>query len=198
MASTHDREPANAAEALERLDRWARYETSMERLLQAVAEVTAEVMPGDAEASISVSIGHVPTTVVSTGPLAFACDESQYGRGDGPCLHAARTGEVTEIADMQAETRWPAFVQEAAERGVLSSLSIPLPMSAGISASLNIYARRPHAFDEASRAAATRVAPYAAVAVTNMRAYRDARDLMADVARVSRSGTGQQERTDPL
>jgi GAF domain-containing protein len=143
-------------------------------------------MPGDSEASISVSIGHVPTTVVSTGPLAFACDESQYGRGDGPCLHAAGTGEVTEIADMQAETRWPAFVQEAAERGVLSSLSIPLPMSAGISASLNIYARRPHAFDEESRAVATRFVPYAAIAVTNMQAYRDARDLTAEVTRTSR------------
>ena len=198
MASTYDRQPADAAEALERLDRWARYETSMERLLQAVAEVTTQVMPGETEASVSVSIGHVPTTVVSTGPLAFACDECQYGHGEGPCLHAAGTGEVIEIADMRAETRWSDFVHEAAERGALSSLSIPLPMSEGIPASLNIYARRPHAFDEASRAAATRVAPYAAVAVANMPAYRDARALMADVTRISRSGTGQRERTEPL
>jgi AmiR/NasT family two-component response regulator len=43
---------------------------------------------------------------------------------------------------------------------------------------LNIYARRPHAFDEEKvQAAAARFAPYAAVAVANMQAYQDARNM---------------------
>jgi AmiR/NasT family two-component response regulator len=44
---------------------------------------------------------------------------------------------------------------------------------------LNIYNREPHAFDEDSRAAAKKFVPYAAVAVTNMQSYQDAR-TMAD------------------
>jgi hypothetical protein len=40
---------------------------------------------------------------------------------------------------------------------------------------LNIYARTPDAFDEASRAVATGFAPYAAVAAGTVQAYRSAR-----------------------
>jgi AmiR/NasT family two-component response regulator len=53
-----------------------------------------------------------------------------------------------------------------------------------VAGALNIYARKPNVFDEDSRAAATKFAPYAAVAVSNMRAYQDARD-MADNLRVA-------------
>ncbi|MCW2537338.1 MAG: Response regulator with antiterminator output domain, partial [Modestobacter sp.] len=39
-----------------------------------------------------------PSTAVHTGQLALDLDESQYGRGHGPCLHAATSGELVEIA----------------------------------------------------------------------------------------------------
>ena len=44
-----------------------------------------------------------------------------------------------------------------------------------------IYARRPDAFDEASRSVATRFAPYAAVAAGNLYAYQSARDMAANL-----------------
>jgi GAF domain-containing protein len=177
MASerTHPRDPERA---LEQLGGLALHEISMETLLQSVADVAKGVVPGNSEASVSVMIGTVPTTAVSTGPLALECDESQYGHGAGPCLHAATTGELTEIADAQAETRWRDYVQQAAERGALSSLSVPLPMmDKAMSAALNIYARRPNAFDGKTRAVAISLAPYAAVAVAHTQAYQHARRL---------------------
>jgi hypothetical protein len=66
----------------------------------------------------------------------------------------------------------------AAEHGALSSLSVPLSIDQDeqVKAALNIYAREPHAFDEDSRTAATRFAPYAAVAAGNLHAYRSAVD----------------------
>jgi AmiR/NasT family two-component response regulator len=42
---------------------------------------------------------------------------------------------------------------------------------------LNVYNREPDAFDEDSRSAAQRFVPYAAVAVSNMLAYQDARNM---------------------
>jgi GAF domain-containing protein len=183
MARTQNRQPVNAddavnaEDALERLRRLFLGETSMEALLQAVAEVAKQVMPGEPETSVSVLVGRVPTTVVSTGALAHDCDESQYKLGNGPCLEASTSGELTEMADAVAEPRWRDYVQEAAERGVLSSLSVPLPIGKGSSAALNIYARTANAFDEDSRSVALRVAPYAAVAIANMRAYQDARSM---------------------
>src|SRR3954447_10788740 len=98
----------------------------MESLLQQVAELSKTVMPGNPETSVLLLVRDKPTTVVSSGQLATDLDERQYERGHGPCLHAARTGELTEIADTRTETRWPDYTPRAAERGNLSSLSIPL------------------------------------------------------------------------
>jgi len=177
MASerTHSRD---AERALEQLGALALHEVSMETLLRSVADVAKGFVPGDSEASVSVVIGTVPTTAVSTGALALECDESQYGHGSGPCLHAATTGELTEVADAHTETRWRDYVQQAADRGALSSLSVPLPiMDKAMSGALNIYARRPNAFDGKTRSVAISLAPYAAVAVTHTQAYQHARRL---------------------
>jgi GAF domain-containing protein len=169
-------------EALERLGRLSLHELSMEGLLQTVADLTKSVMPGHPEASVSLLVRDRPSTVASTGPLAADLDESQYDRDHGPCLHAARTGEMVEIGDTRTDPRWPDYMPRAAERGALSSLSVPLPVDEDeVSGALNIYAREPHAFGEDSRAAAGRFAPYATVAAGNLYVYRSARDLAANL-----------------
>jgi GAF domain-containing protein len=177
VASSQQPQPADGTEALERLGRLSLRDLTMQSLLQAVADLAKEVMPGNPEASVSVLINDKPTTAVTTGQLALDCDESQYGRGYGPCLHAASTGEVTEIADARVETRWRDYSRRAAEYGALSSLSMPLPITEGVAGALNIYAREAHAFDEESRSVAARFAPYAGVAVANMFAYQSAYGL---------------------
>ena len=151
MASTHNPQPADVTEALERLGRLSLRELSMESLLQTVADLAKTVMPGNPEASVTLLIRDDPTTtVVSTGQLAVDLDESQYDRGHGPCLHAARTGEFVEVADTRTDDRWPDYMPRAAERGALSSFSVPLAIDvdAQVSGALNIYARQADAFDE--------------------------------------------------
>src|SRR4051794_8454461 len=182
-SSTEHPQPANAAEALERLGRLSLRELSMEDLLQTVADLTKTVMPGNPEASVLLLVKDAPTTVVSTGPLATDLDETQYERGHGPCLHAARTGELTEIADTRTDDRWPDYLPRAVDHGNLSSLSVPLAIDEDeqVAGALNIYARRPQAFDEDSRRAATKFAPYAAVATGNLHAYQSARNLAANL-----------------
>ena len=179
MASTPNSPPRNAAEALERLGQLSLRDLSMQGLLQTVADLTKAVMPGSPEASVSLLVKDHPTTVATTGQLATDLDESQYERGHGPCLHAARTGELTEIGDTRTDRRWRDYMPRAAERGALSSLSVPLAIDDDeqVSGALNIYAREPHAFDQDSRAAATKFAPYAAVAAGNLHAYQNARDM---------------------
>ena len=179
MADSQYPQQADPAEALERLGRLALRELSMDNLLQTVADLTKTVMPGNPEASVLLLVKDRPTTVCSTGELATNLDERQYERGHGPCLHAARTGEVTEIRDTRADDRWPDYTPRAVEHGNLSSLSIPLAIDpdAQVSGALNIYARREDAFDEVSRSVATRFAPYAAVAAGNLYAYQSARDM---------------------
>ena len=69
-------------------------------------------------------------------------------------------------------------MQRAAEHGNLSSLSVPLAIDEDeqVLGALNSYARRPDAFDQDSLTAATRLAPYAAIAVGNMHAYQTAKN----------------------
>jgi GAF domain-containing protein len=131
---------------------------------------------------VSLLVADKATSPVYTGQLALDCDESQYGRGYGPCLHAATSGQLTEIADTHSETRWADYCRRAAERGARGSLSVPLPVSEQLAGALNIYVREPDAFDDDIRAAATRFAPYAAVAIANMHAYEESRNLADNLA----------------
>ena len=179
MASSENPQPANAAEALARLGSLSLRELSMDSLLQMVADLAKTVMPGNPEASVTLLVKDRPTTVASTAQLAVDLDETQYERGHGPCLHAARTGELTEIPDTRTDSRWADYSRRAAEAGNLSSLSIPLAIDEDerVFGALNLYAREPDAFDEHSRSAALAFGPYAAVAAGNMHAYQSARGM---------------------
>jgi GAF domain-containing protein len=168
-------------EALERLGSLALREQSMESVLQTVVDLAKRVLPGDPEASISLLVNSRPSTPSSTGQLALDLDEAQYGRGYGPCLEAAATGQLIEITNTATEQRWADYCRVAAGHGNFSSLSVPLPIQERVSGALNIYARESDAFDEEARSAALRFAPYASVALANMHAYQDARDMAGNL-----------------
>jgi len=172
-----DRTPAvDEATAFELLGGIALSEHSLHSVFQTVADLTKQVMPGDIEASVSLLVADKATTVVYTGQLALDLDESQYGRGYGPCLHAASSGQTVQVDDARTEPRWSDYMEKAVDRGSLSSLSIPLGTSATTGAGLNIYAREPAAFDDASRRIGHRFARFAGVAVANVNAYQSARE----------------------
>jgi GAF domain-containing protein len=177
MARSDPFDPTGAVLALEQLAQMSLADRSMESVLQTVVDLAKQVLPGRPEASISMLVNGRPSTRSSTGELAVAMDEAQYGLGYGPCLEAAATGTTVEIVDTATETRWPDYCRVAVERGNGSSLSVPLPIQDRVSGALNVYAAAPHAFDDAARAAAARFAPYAAVAVGNSYAYQNARDM---------------------
>jgi len=176
--STDDRSTSTQeTDAFEQLAGIALSEHSLHSVLQTVADLTQDVMPGDIEASVSLLVADKATTIVYTGQLALDLDESQYGHGYGPCLHAARTGETVEIEDARVDPRWVDYMERAVTRGSLSSLSVPLGSPEKLGAALNIYAREPAAFREDSRRIARRFARFAGTAVANMHAYQSAREL---------------------
>ncbi len=151
--------------------------TSMEAMLQRVAELAKHVIPGVAEASVTLIANDRPTTAAYTGPLARDLDEMQYGRGYGPCLEAAVGEEIQEIIDARQETRWPDYARVAVERGSLSSLSAPVPIREGLHGGLNLYAVEARAFGGDARGVAGTFASYAAVAVHNMNLFESTRQL---------------------
>ena len=110
-------------------------------------------------------------TVASTGSLAVLMDERQYADGDGPCMAAARTGELVDLPDAAAAAQWPLFAEAARQHGVGSSLSVPVKLPAPISAGLNLYSLQPSGFTEQDVDLARTLAAYAAVALSNLNLY---------------------------
>jgi GAF domain-containing protein len=182
-------EPVDPRDAFDQLGRLVLQDESMDSVLQRVAELAKAVMPQVVEASVSLVDDTATTTVAATGQLALDLDESQYERGYGPCLEAARGGEVMLVDDVRTETRWPLYVQVARDHGVRSSLSVPIPVQRAAHAALNLYALTPAAFDQASFQVGGTFASYAGVAIANMHLYDGSRRLVEQLqtAMVSRA-----------
>lgn len=165
-------------ETLEQLGRLALRDPSMPTLLQQVVQLLGSAMPPGSQTSISV---HARGTLlcVCSGETARELDEAQFADGRGPVLHAARTGTTAEVADVRRDPRWPEHAGRATKGGMLSSLSVPLPVDAGAASALTVYARKADAFDEVLRRAVARLAPHARAAVGSLEARNRAR-AMAD------------------
>ncbi len=176
MRSTSDEGTLSPDEALDRLGSIRLTQHSMRTLLEEIVGLAQQTLPGRLESSVTLLTGDDATTAVYTGQLALALDECQYRLGDGPCMSAAAHREPIEILDTRSETRWPEFAGAARGHGCLSTLSLPFPLHEGVSGSLNIYARRPAAFDDGTRGFARRFASYGAVVAGNMLVYESALD----------------------
>ncbi len=135
-------------DAFAQLGRIRLSETSLNDVFQQVADLAKHTVPGAGEVSVTLVQNKAAQTPAFTGDLALALDESQYKLGHGPCLKAAVSTSTQHIADMSQETRWPDYTRSAVDAGARSSLSIGLPVHEAVTGALNIYARKPDAFDD--------------------------------------------------
>jgi GAF domain-containing protein len=151
---------------------------STQAVLSAVVDLAARSKPTVAAASVTMLRGDEPTTFVATGDLATELDESQYERGHGPCLDAIRLGDVMYVLDSRTETRWPGFSEAAVQHGALSSLSLPIPVTADLAAGLNVYATEPNAFSDADRAGLSSLVDFAGMAIANLQMVETTQTLV--------------------
>jgi GAF domain-containing protein len=150
---------------------------SMTELLTQVAELAQQVIPGAEDISITVIDQGKPRSVAFTGTLAAMLDERQYEDGYGPCVEAARTGQVIEIGDTAHDTTYPHFSRLAARQGVQRTLSIGMPTRSPFSAGMNIYVRAASGpFSQETRDVAMAFASYAAIVILNATLYNARRE----------------------
>jgi GAF domain-containing protein len=150
----------------------------LEEVLQQFVQIAKDAVPGAGEVSNTLVRDDKGWTAAYTGRLALDADELQYERGYGPCMDAGRTGTVLLIDDTRVETRWPDYTAHVAARGVLSSLSVPLPIQTDVIGALNIYSREPSAFSPEAVEIAEELAGHVAVAVGNAIAVTEATTLV--------------------
>jgi GAF domain-containing protein len=152
-------------------------------LLEQVAALAKRAIPDIAETSVTLIDGDHAYSAAFTGPIALSLDERQYEAGYGPCLDAADSGLVIQIADTLASSDYPAFAKQAAAQGIRNTLSVGLPVNHGMSGALNMYATDPGRFDSETVEVAKTFATYAAVALANTSLYESAVALSENLRR---------------
>jgi transcriptional regulator with GAF, ATPase, and Fis domain len=114
-------------------------------LKRVVALAQARIAGCDA-ASVTLMRGGRAMAVVSTADVARELDSAQCRTGEGPCLDAIRQLQVFNVATAADARSWPRFSEEAAARGIFTTLAVPLTVGGEAVGALNLYARRPDAF----------------------------------------------------
>jgi GAF domain-containing protein len=155
----------------------------LSEVLTEVVGIARQALPGAQASSITLIRDDKAFTAAYDGQMAMDADELQYERGYGPCLDAGRAGELFVVRDMRTEDRWPDYARHAAERGVGSSLSVPLPFQGATIGALNNYSARPEAFGDADVVMGQEVAAFVAIAVGNAEAAARATTDVANMRR---------------
>lgn len=97
-------------------------------------------------------------TVASSSEQAQLMDEIQYQFDDGPCIRAAREGQIYVVSDFREESRFGEYPRVIVDHGLRSALGVPIPLDGLAAAGLNLYSPQPRAFDDALIAAASDLA----------------------------------------
>lgn len=165
-------DPIDPLGILAELTELLRADRDLDAILSDVVQMAKRRVPGTEEAAITLIRHQKAGTVATTGGMAVPLDELQYEKGYGPCLDAGRDNEVKYIEDATTETRWVRYLPPAREHGLASSLSLPLPVENYLVGALNLYASRPHAFDDASIVLGESLAAHVTAALSHAEARR--------------------------
>ncbi|MGN6613128.1 MAG: GAF and ANTAR domain-containing protein [Angustibacter sp.] len=149
-------------------------ERPLDDVLAEIVTIANRALVGAESTSITLVRGDRAWTAAHVGQLAVDADELQYDDGYGPCMDAGRTGLTMHVPDMSADERWPTYAPRAVERGVLSSLSVPLPFQGRTIGALNNYASTKDAFSDDDLRVGEHITSYIGTAVMNADAHADA------------------------
>jgi GAF domain-containing protein len=166
-------------------------ERSLTNSLRGLVSVAARSMPRCVGGSISMLVDGGPGTAPCTDRVVLELDLVQYDCSHGP-LVAWIGGEGIRLAHLMADERLPHFAIGAADRRVVSTLSIPIRADADderVVGTLDLYSRVVNGFGADDEEIALLIVAEAATAITCSKLYRDAnvvRDrLQADLDEAS-------------
>jgi GAF domain-containing protein len=169
------------------LARVALVERNLNDVLTEIVGIARKAVPSVDAASITLIRGEKAFTAAYDGQLAMDADELQYERGYGPCIDAGLAGQMLVIEDMRTEERWPDYTRRAAEHGIGSSMSVPLPFQAASIGALNTYGETPRTMSAEDRALGEEVAGWIALAVGTAEAVARTSEALANLRIAMRS-----------
>lgn len=151
-------------------------------LLQRAVEIAHDAIEGADSIGVTIDLGGRTYTAVHTDAVTLRVDVDQYEAGDGPCLHAARTGETVLVDAETSAERWPEFAAAARAEGIRSFLAAPLFSADARWGSFNLYGREPSAFDGLDADVMEVITTTVSRAIGDFARFKSARDV-ADALR---------------
>lgn len=164
-------------DAMSALARFLVGETTTRETLQQIADLAAHAVPSAHLTGITMLVNDKVTTAAYSDETVVEIDQAQYDAGAGPCLDAFRNGAIYEIPSTAEDCVWPSFSGAALDRGIHSTLSLPLRTTTHRLGALNLYSRSERSFAGPARSSAETFAEQAAVVLANAQAYEAAKTL---------------------
>lgn len=163
--------------------------TSTQQTLDKVVLVATEIIRGCDLVGISVVHPGGIDTPAGSDEALNRIDELQFELKEGPCFDALHNHETVQCGDLATDQRWPRWGPLVAkEIGVVSIVSYRLFTTEDTLGALNLYSRKPDAFDTDDVYNGQALAAHVAVALA---ASQNAAHL--ELAIASRTVIGQAE-----
>lgn len=110
------------------------------------AAAVSDAAGQEIECAVTVNVRRRPATAAGSSRRAMELDQLEQAIGDGPCIRALRDMSPVVINDVVSDLRFPELNRKFVEKGVYSSLGVPLKITGDASAALNFFAFKPAAF----------------------------------------------------
>jgi GAF domain-containing protein len=206
-------DPDALARSVARLEGVDPVGTGLDAALELAVAETDDVFDVDGAGLMLLSEDGVLRYTAASDEPGRMLESLQEQFGEGPCVDAFLDDAPVLAGDVGADPRWPSVGPLAARHGVHAVLGVPVDLREGPVGTLNVYAARPHQWDEADVAAIrsyTRVvasllrtavrAHVDGKAATQLRYALDHRSLIEQAKGVvmQRRGIGQQAAFDLL
>jgi GAF domain-containing protein len=135
--------------------------TDLERFLNRLAVFAATTFTTQTRevfCSVTLLRPRSKSVIASSSDQAKNLDEVQLTNDDGPCLRAARDGQIYVVEDFTTEDRFGAYSAAIVSHGIRSALGVPIALEGHAAAGLNLYGTAPDVFDPSVTAAADTLA----------------------------------------
>jgi transcriptional regulator with GAF, ATPase, and Fis domain len=198
------------AEAFAEISRVLLAEPGVQRTLERMCQWLVATVEGCDHSVVTLVEDHHMSSRASSDEVGPAVDAIQFEVDEGPCVEAIREHATLQADDLATETRWPKFSRRACEAtGVRSMLAFRLVLSEETLGSLNLYSKRPNAFNDESVVVGTIFATHAAVALrsaqdkerlAHLRELVETRELIAQAKGIlmGRQGISSEAASDIL
>lgn len=183
IAAVTDPASLDLAKLLVSAGRTVQDEDDLLALLQRVVEIARQAIAGADSAGVTIDLAGHTYTAVHTDQRTLRVDSEQYEAGDGPCLHAARTGSVVVLDAEDAMGRWPRFAAAARDEGIRSFLAAPLATDDLTLGSFNLYGNSIKAFASLDAAILELLTTTVSRSIADFARYKSAHDVADSIQR---------------